>query len=105
MEEIIALMGIPSAILGLIIWAFKRSFDQKEKRHLEQEKSREALMLMIVKSTRENTKLCIAIAKAVQRIPEAHCNGDMTEALKQVEKANREEKEFLLNHGVQHIFE
>jgi hypothetical protein len=105
MEQIFALLGIPSAVFGLFIWVLKRYFDKRERHHLEREKSREELMLMIVKSTRENTKLCIAIAKAVQRIPEAHCNGDMSEALKQVEKANREEKEFLINHGVQHIFE
>ena len=107
--------GVPSAICGLIVWRYKRSVEQKdreeerkriaeEKHREEKEKRREDLMLMMT-STRENTTLCMAIARAVQRIPDAKCNGDMKKALERVEEANKKEKDFLISHGVQHIFE
>jgi hypothetical protein len=105
MFDIIVAMGIPTAVFGIIAWAFKRHVDKKDKIREEREKKREDLMLMMMNSNRANTVLCTAIAKAVQRIPDAHCNGDMTRALEVVEKANQEEKDFLINQGVRHIFE
>lgn len=104
-EQILMTMGVPSAIFGLLIWWFKKKIDDREERQLAREKSQETLMLMMMKSTRENTALCTAIAKAVQRIPDAQCNGDMKAALERVEKASKEEKDFLISHGVKHIFE
>lgn len=104
-EALLIAMGVPSGLFGLALWYFKKRIDEKEKRQQEQEKSREQLLLMMMKSTRENTALCTAIAKAVQRIPDAHCNGDMTEALERAKRASEEEKKFLMEHGVMHIFE
>lgn len=49
--------------------------------------------------------LAEATAKAVQRIPDAHCNGDMTSALKQSAKYQQEEKDFLINQGIKHVFD
>ena len=112
MEEVIAFFGafiaaagIPSAICGLLIWRYKRSVEKKDTERENKEKRREELMLMMMTSTRENTNLCIAIAKAVQRIPDAKCNGDMTAALARAEAANKREKDFLIQNGVEHIFE
>ena len=103
--SIVAAAGIPSALFGLAVWWFKRRMEKRDKELQEREKNREALMLMIVKSTKENTALCVAIAKAVKRIPDAKCNGDMTEALNRVEQATKEENDFLIKHGVHHLFE
>lgn len=103
--SIVAAAGIPAALFGLVIWWFKRTLEKREKEQQEHEKNREALMLMIVKSTKENTALCVAIARAVQRIPDAKCNGDMTAALNRVEQATKEENDFLIKHGVHHLFE
>ena len=61
-------------------------------------------MLMIMQTGRASFVLAKATATAVQRIPDAKCNGDMTEALRQAEKIQKEEQEFLINAGVQHIF-
>lgn len=49
--------------------------------------------------------LAEATAKAVQRIPDAHCNGDMTSALEQSAKYQQEEKDFLINQGIKHVFD
>lgn len=105
LETFILAMGIPSGLFGLALWYFKRKQDERDRKQQEREANREALMLMIMQSSRANSVLCTAIAKAVQRIPDAHCNGDMTKALKVMEEASKAEKEFLIAQGVKHIFE
>lgn len=111
----IAAMGIPSAVTGLIVWLWKRSIEkkdaEKEKERLKQEQARatreantEKLMLMIMQTSRATNILAEATAKAVQRIPDAHCNGDMTAALEQAAKIQRDEQQFLIDNGLKHIF-
>lgn len=102
--EFVLAMGIPSALMGLLIWWFKRYIDKRDKRAEEREKKIEKLMLMIMQTGRANNVLATATARAVQRIPDAHCNGDMTSALEQAAEIQREEQAFLMNNGVEHIF-
>lgn len=104
-EALVVACGLPSAMVGLFMWWFKRSIERKEKKKEEKEKKTEELMLKMMESNRANTILCTAIAKAVQRIPDAHCNGDMSKALEIVEQANQREKDFLINQGIKNIFE
>jgi hypothetical protein len=102
---IILAAGIPSAMTGLLVWWIKRYIDRKEAKTTEQEKNRDSLMLMIMQSSRANSVLCTAIARAVARIPDAHCNGDMHAALEVVEKVQKAEKDFLMEQGIKHIFD
>lgn len=104
MEFLIA-MGVPSAITGVLVWWLKRSIDSKEEKREEREKNTETLMLLIMQTSRATNVLAEATAKAVQRIPDAHCNGDMTEALKKAAQIQKEEQQFLIDQGVKHIFE
>ena len=97
-------MGIPTAITGLLVWWLKRHIDKKDKRAEEREKNTEQLMLMIMQNGQANNILAVATAKAVQRIPDARCNGDMTAALEQASKLQKKQNEFLFDQGVQHIF-
>lgn len=97
--------GIPSAITGFGVWWVKRRIEANEKKSQEQQSNIEALVLMIIQSSKANQIGIQAIAKAVQRIPDAHCNGDMTEALAQMEKIQEQEREFLMKRGIKHLFE
>lgn len=97
-------MGIPSAIMGVFVWWFKRSLDKKEEARIEREKNTEKLMLMIMQTSRATNVLAEATARAVQRIPDAHCNGDMTSALEEAARIQKEEQAFLEDQGVKHIF-
>lgn len=105
LETFILAMGIPSGLFGLALWYFKRRLDERDREQREREKNRESLLLMMMQSSRANSVLCTAIARAVQKIPDAHCNGDMTAALEVMEQASRAEKDFLVSQGVKHIFE
>lgn len=69
------------------------------------------------KQIREKNELCIinsvnaaialgeATARAVQRIPDAHCNGDMHAALDYAQKVKHEQKNFLNEQALKHIIE
>lgn len=103
--QLLMTFGIPSAITGLGVWWLKRRVESNEKKSQEQQQNIEALILMIVQSSKANQIGIQAIAKAVQRIPDAHCNGDMTEALAQMEKIQEQEKEFLMKRGIKYLFE
>jgi hypothetical protein len=102
MEAIILAAGIPSALFGLILWFFKRSVEERDKRQEQQQKNLESLVLMMLQSTRANTILCKATAEAVR---DGHCNGNMTHAIEVVDKAALAEKEFLLDKSIKYIFE
>lgn len=112
---VIVALFAPSTISGLIVWWFKREIERKDREKEEAREARERakeerdnrieeLMLLNYRETRATNILAVATAKAVQRIPDAHCNGDMTSALAEAAAIQREEKDFLVNNGIKHIF-
>ena len=101
--EIFTLSAIPSSITGLFVWWVKKKLDQQEERQLEREKNQEKLMVMMMNSTKANSIGIQAVARAVQRIPDAHANGDMDSALEEMDKLQKEENTFLTEQGVKHI--
>lgn len=103
--EIVVATGIPTAVMGFIAWFLKRHIDNKDNAREEKEKNTEKLMLLIMQNTRATNVLAEATAKAVQRIPDAHCNGDMTAALAEANRIQKEEKDFLMDQGIKYIFE
>lgn len=105
MEAILIAAGVPSAICGLLVWWFKRYIDKREKAREEHDRNMQELMMMIMQTGRANNVLAVATAKAVQRIPDAKCNGDMTAALAEAAKIQKEEKDFLMRQGVKRVFE
>lgn len=102
LETILLAAGIPSAALGLLIWQFKRQIEERDRKHDEQLRNMEQLILMMLQGTRANTILCKATAEAVR---DGSCNGNMTAALEVVDKAAVAEKEFLLDKSIKYIFE
>lgn len=108
---ILAALGLPSAITGLIIRRMEKRLDSREAqrkkdteaavaRAEEQEKKREQLDLVLIQSTSAAIALGEATARAVQRIPDAHCNGDMHAALEYAAKVKHNQKNFLTGLGI-----
>lgn len=104
MWELILAFGIPTAVTGLLFWLLKKHIDKNEKRREEREQNTERLMLMMLQTGRATCVLATATAKAVQRIPDAHCNGDMSTALTEAERIQKEEKDFMFDQGIKHVF-
>ncbi len=101
--EILVLFAVPSSITGLFVWWVKKKLDQQEERQLEREKNQEKLMVMMMNSTKANSIGIQAVARAVQRIPDAHANGDIDSAIEEMDKLQKEEDNFLTEQGVKHI--
>ena len=103
--QLIAVFGIPTAITGIGVWWFKRRVERNEAKAKEHEANLEALVLMMMQTTRANTVGITAIARAVQRIPDAQCNGDMTAALEEMAQIQKKEQQFIIDKGIKYIFE
>lgn len=93
-------MGVPTAITALCSWALQRRIMRREKKAEELERNRERLDVMLLQSTTAAIALGEATARAVQRIPDAHCNGDMHRALEYAAQVKHQQKDFLTSLGV-----
>nr|DAM49985.1 MAG TPA: Cell-membrane associated Mucin15 [Caudoviricetes sp.] len=100
----VAALGIPSAIMGLVTWRIKKRAEKRAAEAEEREDAREQLLLMLVESVGAALALGEATARAVQRIPDAHCNGDMHAALNYAVSIKHELRSFLSAKGVHSAF-
>ena len=69
----------------------------------EKERARQKYEIYMIKGIMASNTLSEATARAVQRIPDAHCNGDMETALEEEEKVKKEIQLFLAKQGVNNI--
>lgn len=113
---IIIAASIPSAITGFCFWLIERNIKkQDKKREAEEEARREDMErrenlrqqqeFYLVQGVNAAIALGEATAKAVQRIPDAHCNGDMHAALEYASKVKHAQKDFLAKQGINSIYE
>lgn len=91
---VLAAAGIPSAIIGIFVGRLNKKIDKRDKLREEREQVRIKNEAMLIKLTMASLSLGEATAEAVQRIPDAHCNGDMTEALDFAKKAKSDYRDF-----------
>ncbi len=114
--EILVAMSVPSAITGFCFWLLEnkiRKRDEKEKEERlqrqkeldEREATRAKNELYLIKSVGAAIALGEATAKAVQRIPDAKCNGDMHAALEYAQKIKHEQKDFLDEQALHRIYQ
>lgn len=115
-QTLLLAMSIPSAVTGFCFWLVQRSLTKRdeldnERRKKRQEEvdermeKRDELQYLLIQSVNASIALSEATAKAVQRIPDAHCNGDVDAALDFAVKVKHDQKEFLTKQGLKHTFE
>ena len=119
-KEIVLAASIPSAlfsaVIGLVVWYFKKTQDKKDRKKEEARKKREEeqvkkdnavieFIAMSIKATNASIAMGEAIGTAVARIPDAHCNGNMHDALEHARKVKHEMREYITEQGVHHIFD
>lgn len=111
---IIIAASIPSALTGFCFWAIEHNIQKREEKDKEErsrrqkevdkrEANREQNEILLVKTVGAAIALGEATAKAVARIPDAHCNGDMHAALEYAAKVKHEQKDFLIARGVESL--
>lgn len=105
----------PSAIIGFAFWMLQKKIEKRNQEEDERVKANKKIMDEREKRRRESeymTLQCVhaslalseATAKAVKRIPEAHCNGDMDEALKYADNVKHIQKDFIEKAGIDNIY-
>lgn len=97
-------MSVPSAITGFAFWAIEKKIERREKVQDKKDEARKRNEIIVLKGVNAAIALGEATAKAVQRIPDANCNGDMHAALEYAEKIKHEQKDFLTEQGVDAIY-
>lgn len=116
LAEILLFMGVPTSITGFAMWWIQRKIIQREEADKaerrrrqaiqdEREKAREQNELYIIRSLGATMALSEATARAVQRIPDAHCNGDMKAALEYATKIKHQQKDFLHEQAVHGLYD
>ena len=113
---IILAMSIPSAVTGFCFWILERRISQRDQRKetdrarrqqetAEKERIRDEMQYLLIQSVNASLALSEATAKAVERIPDAHCNGDMKAALQYATEVKHMQKEFLTREGIKGIYQ
>ena len=108
---ILAALGLPAAVTGLLVRRVEKSLNDRENRMEterqaqeqkaeERERNRERMEILILQMSSAAIALGEATARAVQRIPDAHCNGDMHAALSYAAQVKHAQKDFLTELGI-----
>ncbi len=106
---------IPSAVVGFAFWMIERRITKRDKLKEQEQEARQKEADKHEKRRQENeflTLKCVsaalalgeATARAVERIPDAHCNGDMHAALEYAARVKHEQKDFIERAGIQDIY-
>ena len=103
MKDILIAASIQSAVVTLLIWMLQRKITKNEEKRDAQNEKQEKLQILLIDSVHATMDLSEATARAVQRIPDAHCNGDMHAALEQVERTRKREQNLLTQSGIHDI--
>lgn len=95
---ILVAWGVPTAITGAIVGIMFRKIDKKLE---DDKKARREFERFQVKGLTATMGLCEANAIALQR---GKCNGETHKALEYMQGVKREQREFLMSQGIDHIF-
>ena len=100
-----AVAMIVVAIIEAVAARDRRRVKQERAQLAKQQQLQEQLMLKLIEGNWAAMALGEATAKAVQRIPDSRCNGDMHEALEYAGNIKHSQKEFLTQQGIHAILD
>lgn len=97
--------AIPTGITGLAFWALQRRIAKRDAEQAKRDESRLKNEVMLIQKV--DAALCLgeATARAVQRIPDAKCNGDMSAALEYAKRVKHEHRKFMTEQGVHQLYD
>ena len=101
--EIIIAASIPSAITGFCFSRIQKRINKREEELEEKECAKKENELLLIELAGASLSLGEATAKAVQRIPDAHCNGDMHEALAYAQEVKHKHKNMLYGKAIDNL--
>lgn len=99
--QLVAIMGIPSAITGLCFWMIQRRLTKRDEELDRRDAARERNEVLLVRSVGAAIALGEATATAMKN---GHTNGETEAALEYARKIKHEQKEFLTEQGIKAIY-
>lgn len=97
-------MSVPSAITAFCFWAIERKIERRQKERDRKDEARRKNEVIVIESVNASLALSEATARAVQRIPDAQCNGDMHKALDYAEEIKHRHRDFLTQQGISALY-
>ena len=102
---ILTAVGVPAAIaaavIGFCVRRFEKKIDDANKAREAHEKARKNFELFEVQTLLATVSLCEANAIALQN---GKCNGETHAALEYLQRVKHQQKDFLIQQGVENIF-
>ena len=99
--QLVALMGIPSAITGLCFWLIQRRLTMRDEELDRRDAARERNEVFLVRSVGAAIALGEATATALKN---GHANGETEAALEYAKRIKHEQKDFLTEQGIHAIY-
>lgn len=99
--QLVAIMGIPSAITGLCFWMIQRRLTKRDEELDRRDAARERNEVLLVRSVGAAIALGEATATAMKN---GHTNGETEAALEYARKIKHEQKDFLTDQGIKAIY-
>lgn len=99
--QLVALMGIPSAITGLCFWLIQRRLTKRDEELDRRDAARERNEVLLVRSVGAAIALGEATATALKN---GHANGETEAALEYAKRIKHEQKNFLTEQGIRAIY-
>ena len=99
--QLVALMGIPSAITGLCFWLIQRRLTKRDEELDRRDAAWERNEVLLVRSVGPAIALGEATATALKN---GHANGETEAALEYAKRIKHEQKDFLTEQGIHAIY-
>lgn len=99
--QLVALMGIPSAITGFYFWMLQRRMTKRDEEIDRREKAREKNEVLLVRSVGAAIALGEAAATALKN---GHANGETEAALEYARQVKHAQKDFLTEQGIRAMY-
>lgn len=99
--QLVALMGIPSAITGLCFWLIQRRLTKRDEELDRRDAARERNEVLLVRSVGAAIAIGEATATALKN---GHTNGETEAALEYAKRIKHEQKDFLTEQGIHAIY-
>lgn len=103
-QTIVLAASIPSGITGFCFWMLQRKLTKRQKAEEKKEEARRKNETIVIEGVIAAITLGEATAKAVQRIPDAHCNGDMHDALNYATTVKNKHRDFIREQGIDALY-
>lgn len=104
LETILVNAGITSAVISFGFALLNRKLAKRQEEAEQKEEARRKNEAIVIEGVMAAITLGEATAKAVQRIPDAHCNGDMHAALEYATEVKNKHRDFIRKQGVDALY-